>query len=80
MDKFKIYIKNEILDAVEVCYDSYMKIKLNNNHTEIEAISNVIAIRSKFNWNIGKEFWLEKFKEEELVLNKIIYENKFFNK
>lgn len=76
MDRFEIYINNELKDIVEKSYENYLEVKEKYSFKEVNAISNVIAITSSRYWEYGKFFWIHRFKNEEIVLNKIIKTNK----
>ena len=76
MDKFtKRYINNQLIDVVNKSYINYLEIKKTYTQKELNCIANVIAITSINYWSYGKDLWLNKFKHEKLVLNKIIETN-----
>ena len=75
MDDFERYIIKHLKDVVEKSYINYLEIKEKYSSKEINAISNVIAITSVNYWEYGKNIWIDKFKNEKIVLKKIIKEN-----
>jgi hypothetical protein len=71
MDRFEIYINNQLTYVINESYINYVEVKEKYTEKEINCISNVIAMTSTNYWDYGKDLWLNKFKDEKVILEKI---------
>ena len=74
-ERFKDYTINETHKIVDESYINWITTKNNYDNTHLEPLSTVICMAFKAdikysNYKEKQEYWFQKFKDEEIIINK----------
>ena len=76
MERFKNYTMIETIDMVDASYNNWITTKNEYDNKHLELLSHIVCVVFSFDIKHSdfkeekQDYWFEKFKDEDIVINK----------